>query len=74
MTFKELFEDKDFLLSTNVERALYRLLVGAGISEEQVVSEKYDEIVGEIKEDLYRYYTQRFDKKYKWDGYYKIIE
>lgn len=73
-TLGELLEDKNFICSTNVERALLHLLSKSGvIQEDLIVGGKYDEMVGEAKERIYNEFSKALGFTYNHDsGYYDL--
>ena len=73
MTLGEMLKRKDFALSTNVERALFQMLIDSGIDPKEIqVGCKYDTPVSDAKERIYKEFSKMFGFKYKWDGFYEI--
>lgn len=73
MTLGEMIQRKDFICSTNVERALYHLLVDCGIKEADVVARgKYDKEVGIVKERIYKEFSKMLGFEYFWEGFYHL--
>jgi len=71
MTLKEMLKRKDFILSTNIERSLYDLLIKSGLNKEDVLAkEMFDKQVGETKERIYKEFSKALNFKYHWSGYY----
>ena len=73
-TLGELIEDKSFICSTNVERALLHLLVQSGLPESDVVAQgKYDKQMGDAKERIYKEFSKILGFTYNHDsGYYDV--
>jgi len=64
---------KDFICSTNIERALYHLLITCGIKEADIIARgKYDKEVGNAKERIYKEFSKALGFKYYWDGFYHL--
>jgi len=72
MTFGEMLKRKDFICSTNVERALLNLLVKSGLSEAEVLGGKFDKEMGEAKERVYQEFSKMLGFKYFWEGFYHL--
>ena len=73
ITFEEMTKRKDFICSTNVERALYELLINCGVKESDVVAEgKYDKQASLAKERIYSEFSKALGFKYHWDSWYRL--
>lgn len=53
MQLKDLFNDPDFLMSTNIEIILMKLAVDLGKKREDIEAGKYDDVLGDAKGKIY---------------------
>ena len=58
MTLEELFKDKQFLTSTNVEIALMQFIEDCGVSKNDVLAGRYDKQIGDAKERIYEQFNK----------------
>jgi len=61
MKLEDLLKDKDFLMSTNVELALMRLLENSGLDKSDIVLGRYDKEIGKAKEKIYKQFYERLE-------------
>lgn len=65
MTLEELFKSKDFLVSTNIELALYALAEDFGVPKAEILEGKHDEKFGVAKERIYKQVNKLLEKEKK---------
>ena len=58
MNLKELFMNQDFLLSTNLDLALYALAEDLGITKADILSGKYDKEFNVCKKKIYKQFDR----------------